>query len=113
MQIAVADRLGDTKEYYFSKKLREIAQMNENDPKVINLGIGSPDRPPHADVVEKLYSSALKDDVHGYQSYKGAVKLRKAYAEWYERYFSVELNPEAELLPLIGSKEGIMHLSMT
>lgn len=113
MQIAVADRLGATKEYYFSKKLREIAQMNEDDPKVINLGIGSPDKPPHAEVVEKLYTSALQNDVHGYQSYKGAVELRKAYADWYKRYFSVDVNHETELLPLIGSKEGIMHLSMT
>lgn len=113
MHIPVADRLGDTKEYFFSKKLREIAQMNEENPPVINLGIGSPDRPPHADVVKELHNTAIQDDVHGYQGYKGAPELRKAFADWYERYFSVTLNPTNEVLPLIGSKEGIMHISMT
>ena len=113
MIIPVAKRLGETKEYYFSKKLREIAVMNQADPKVINLGIGSPDQPPHPDVVATLHAAAMRPDVHGYQSYKGAPELRKAFARWYNRYFKVDLDPEKEILPLIGSKEGIMHLSMT
>lgn len=113
MHIPVAKRLGETKEYYFSKKLREIAKMNEGSPQVINLGIGSPDRPPHPEVVETLYQTALKPNVHGYQSYKGSKQLREAFAKWYHRYFKVELDPDSEVLPLIGSKEGIMHLCMT
>lgn len=113
MHIPIADRLGETKEYYFSKKLREIATMNQDQPQVINLGIGSPDRPPHPEVVAELHNTALRDDVHGYQSYKGAAELRKAFAKWYQRYFKVTLNPDKEVLPLIGSKEGIMHLSMS
>ncbi len=113
MDIAVAKRLGATKEYYFSKKLREIGEMNQTMPKVINLGIGSPDRPPHPEVIEVLYQTALKEDTHGYQSYKGAPELRKAFAKWYDRFFKVKLNPNTEILPLIGSKEGIMHICMT
>src|SRR5699024_4278730 len=70
-------------------------------------------RPPHPDVVKTLYQTALKDNVHGYQSYKGAPQLRKAFADWYARYFQIDLDPAKEVLPLIGSKEGIMHLSMT
>ncbi len=113
MIIPVAERLGETKEYYFSKKLREIGEMNRSEPKVINLGVGSPDRPPHEKVIETLHKSALKSNTHGYQSYKGAPELRDAFAGWYSRFFHVDLNPENELLPLIGSKEGIMHISMT
>ncbi len=113
MIIQTADRLGDTKEYYFSKKLREIAEMNESGTRVINLGIGSPDRPPHPDVVETLYETAKQSDVHGYQSYKGAPELRNAFSKWYKQYFDVTLDANKEVLPLIGSKEGIMHISMT
>lgn len=113
MLIPVAKRLGETKEYYFSKKLREIAEMNRAGTKVINLGIGSPDRPPHPEVIEVLHRTALQDNTHGYQSYKGAPELRAAFAKWYQRYFKVVLDPDKEVLPLMGSKEGIMHLSMT
>lgn len=113
MHIPIADKLGDTKEYYFSKKLREVAQMNEEEPRVINLGIGSPDRPPHEEVIKALCDTAVQNDAHGYQSYKGIPELRQAYAEWYKRYFSVILDADKEVLPLIGSKEGIMHISMT
>src|SRR5699024_7413456 len=113
MHISLAERLRETKEYYCSKKLREIAMMNKEGQKVINLGIGSPDRPPHPEVVTTLHQAALQENTHGYQSYKGAPELRRAFSDWYKRYFLVSLDPEKELLPLIGSKEGIMHLSMT
>lgn len=108
-----ADRLAKVKEYYFSKKLREIAVMNQENPTVINLGIGSPDRPPHPDVIEALYHSAAQDQTHGYAGYKGAIELRRAFSSWYQKYFGVGLDPQTEVLPLIGSKEGIMHISMT
>jgi aspartate/methionine/tyrosine aminotransferase len=111
--IAVAKRLNSIREYYFSMKLREIEQLNQGEVKVINLGIGSPDLPPHPAVVSALHEAALRPDTHAYQSYKGAEALRKAIAGWYERSYGVRLNPATEILPLIGSKEGIMHLSMT
>ncbi len=108
-----ADRLGDVQEYYFSKKLREIAQMNANGHSVLNLGIGSPDRPPHKEVIEALNQESQKDNTHAYQSYKGAPELRQAFADWYGKFFDAKLDPESEILPLIGSKEGIFHISMT
>jgi aspartate/methionine/tyrosine aminotransferase len=111
--ISPAKRLEPIQEYYFSKKLREIDEMNKQEPKVINLGIGSPDLPPHPEVVKALHEAALQPDTHAYQSYKGAPELRKAFAEWYARYYDVSVDPDKEVLPLIGSKEGIMHLSMT
>ena len=110
--IKTADRLGDVKEYYFSVKLAEIASMNAAGKDVINLGIGSPDMAPHANVLEATAKSVLSDKSHGYQSYKGTDKLRGAMADWYGRFFGVELNPKNEVLPLMGSKEGIMHISM-
>ena len=109
----VAKRLQGVGEYYFSKKLREIDELNKQGKKVINLGIGSPDLPPHPDVVKTLYEEALKPNVHGYQNYKGSPVLRKAYADWYRNWYGVALDPETEILPLIGSKEGIMHICMT
>lgn len=87
--------------------------MNRQEPRVINLGIGSPDLPPHPEVVRALHEAALQPDTHAYQSYKGAPELRKAFADWYEKYYNVSIDPDKEVLPLIGSKEGIMHLSMT
>lgn len=113
MQIEVARRLQHTEEYYFSKKLREIDEMNKRGAKVINLGIGSPDLPPHPEVLRVLNEEANKANVHGYQSYKGAPALREAIADWYARYYDVTLNPHTEVLPLIGSKEGIVHICMT
>jgi aspartate/methionine/tyrosine aminotransferase len=110
--IAPADRLGEVQEYYFSKKLREIAQLQAMGKHIINLGIGSPDLPPHPSVIRTLQEAAAHPDNHAYQSYSGIPELRTAFAEWYQRYFDVELNPASEVLPLIGSKEGIMHLSM-
>ncbi|MEZ4985156.1 MAG: aminotransferase class I/II-fold pyridoxal phosphate-dependent enzyme [Saprospiraceae bacterium] len=110
--VTAADRLGQVEEYYFSRKLREIAQMRAQGHQVLNLGIGSPDLPPHPDVVRTLTEAALLPDTHNYQSYQGLPELREAFAQWYEQHFSVSLNPANEVLPLIGSKEGIMHISM-
>jgi len=113
MNLQVAKRLQQTEEYYFSKKLREIDEMNKAGAKVINLGIGSPDLPPHPSVISTLHEYAQKPDTHAYQGYKGIPALRKAMADWYQRFYGVSLEPEKEVLPLIGSKEGIMHICMT
>lgn len=113
MHIEVAHRLQHTEEYYFSKKLREIEEMNKRGAQVINLGIGSPDLPPHPDVLRVLNEEASKNNTHGYQSYRGATVLREAMADWYTHYYNVHLNPQTEILPLIGSKEGIVHICMT
>lgn len=113
MKPELASRLDGIGEYYFSKKLTEIGEMNKAGEPVINLGIGSPDRPPHPSVIETLSVEAVKPNVHGYQSYKGAEVLRKAFSDWYKKWYEVELNPATEILPLIGSKEGIMHICMT
>lgn len=109
----VADRLGSVQEYYFSQKLREIDSMNKAGKQVINLGIGSPDLPPHPDVIKVLAEESAKPNVHGYQNYKGAPALRQAISDWYQKWYGVTLNPNTEILPLIGSKEGIMHICMT
>jgi LL-diaminopimelate aminotransferase len=106
-------RLNGIGEYYFSTKLREIELLNQQGKQVINLGIGSPDQPPHPEVIKILQEEAAKPTVHGYQSYKGSAVLRNAIAEWYQRSYGVMLDPEKEVLPLIGSKEGIMHICMT
>jgi LL-diaminopimelate aminotransferase len=106
-------RLEGIGEYYFSKKLREIEELNKQDRQVINLGIGSPDLPPHPDVIKTLQEESAKPNVHAYQSYKGSPVLRRAISEWYKRWYGVELDPDSEILPLIGSKEGIMHICMT
>ncbi|WP_411971755.1 pyridoxal phosphate-dependent aminotransferase [Sphingobacterium sp. Lzh-3] len=113
MQIDVAKRLQHTEEYYFSKKLREIDELNKQGARVINLGIGSPDLPPHPEVIETLNTNAQLPNVHGYQNYKGAPALRQAVADWYQRYYNATFNPNTEILPLIGSKEGIVHICMT
>ncbi|GAB2654360.1 aminotransferase class I/II-fold pyridoxal phosphate-dependent enzyme [Flavihumibacter cheonanensis] len=113
MQLKTADRLNGIGEYYFSQKLREIDALNKEGKAIINLGIGSPDLPPHPDVIKTLQEEAAKPNVHAYQSYKGSPVLRKAMANWYATWYGVELNPDTEILPLIGSKEGIMHICMT
>lgn len=113
MQIEVAKRLQQTEEYYFSKKLREIDELNKAGARVINLGIGSPDLPPHPEVIQTLTTEAAKANVHGYQNYKGSPVLRQAIADWYQRYYQATFNPNTEILPLIGSKEGIVHICMT
>jgi aspartate/methionine/tyrosine aminotransferase len=111
--IATAKRLEGIGEYYFSRKLREIDELNRQGKAIINLGIGSPDQPPHPDVIKVLQEESAKPNVHGYQNYKGAPALRKAIAAWYDTWYNVTLDPETEILPLIGSKEGIMHVCMT
>jgi LL-diaminopimelate aminotransferase len=109
----VAQRLKGIGEYYFSQKLREIDSLNKEGKNIINLGIGSPDLPPHADVIKVLQEESAKPNVHAYQSYKGSPILRNAIKDWYKKWYNVELNPDTEILPLIGSKEGIMHICMT
>ena len=111
--IGVADRLNGIGEYYFSTKLREIEALNKAGHQVINLGIGSPDMPPHPDVVQALHDEALKPNTHAYQSYKGSAVLREAVAAFYKEWYKVAVDPQTEVLPLIGSKEGIMHICMT
>lgn len=112
MVITPASRLGDVKEYYFSRKLREIAQMRAEGKEVLNLGIGSPDLPPDRRVIDTLIDKVNYNDVHGYQSYMGLPELRQAFADWYQKWFDTQLNPDDEILPLIGSKEGLMHIAM-
>jgi len=106
-------RLEGIGEYYFSQKLREIDELNKQGKNIINLGIGSPDLPPHPDVIKVLQEESLKPNVHGYQSYKGSPVLRSAISNWYKIWYGVNLQPDTEILPLIGSKEGIMHICMT
>ncbi len=113
MIISTAKRLEGIGEYYFSQKLREIDELNKQGKSIINLGIGSPDLPPHPDVIRVLQEESEKPNVHAYQSYKGSPILRNAVKEWYSKWYEVELNADTEILPLIGSKEGIMHICMT
>src|ERR1035437_6135743 len=112
MKVKPANRTGNVQEYYFSQKLAQIDKMRREGLDVINLGIGSPDQPPSPGTITALATEAGKPTSHGYQSYNGSPALRKAFADWYLKYFKVELNPENEILPLMGSKEGIMHISM-
>ncbi|MBC7949027.1 MAG: aminotransferase class I/II-fold pyridoxal phosphate-dependent enzyme [Chitinophagaceae bacterium] len=109
----VAKRLDGIGEYYFSQKLREIEELNRHGKQVINLGIGSPDLPPHPDVIALLQEESAKTNTHAYQSYKGSSVLRSAISTWYQKWYDVTLDPVSEILPLIGSKEGIMHICMT
>ncbi|MFT4859156.1 MAG: LL-diaminopimelate aminotransferase [Algoriphagus sp.] len=108
-----ANRINSVEEYYFSAKLREVNQMIADGKAVINLGIGSPDLSPDRSVIEALRSTADNQKAHGYQNYQGIPELRIAMAEFYAREYGVQLNSAKEILPLMGSKEGIMHLSMT
>lgn len=110
--IVPAQRLDTIKEYYFSIKLKEVAEMNAAGKNVISLGIGSPDLPPSKETINALCTSANSEGVHGYQPYVGIPELRKGYAEWYKRWFNVSLDANKEIQPLIGSKEGILHISL-
>ncbi len=113
MIIKEADRLSSVSTYYFATKLKQVAQMNQDGGSpVINLGIGSPDLNPPRGAVERLISSSSDEGVNKYQSYAGIPKLRQAFSGWYGRHFSVQMDADSEILPLIGSKEGIMHISM-
>lgn len=113
LKMSVAKRLEGVGEYYFSQKLREIDDMNKAGKQIINLGIGSPDLPPHPRVIQTLHEEAIKPNQHGYQNYKGSPVLRNAISAWYKKWYNVTLNADTEILPLIGSKEGIMHICMT
>ena len=110
--IRPADRVSTVEEYYFSRKLREVAAMNAAGADVISLGVGGPDRPPHDSVIDVLKREASRPDTHGYQPYVGLPELRQAFADWYGRIYGVMLDPKNEIQPLIGSKEGILHISM-
>ena len=111
-QIEPADRLGLVSEYYFSRKLKEVAQMNAEGKDIISLAIGSPDMPPSEKAIEKLCEVAHQPDAHGYQPTMGIPELREAMAGFYKRWYGVELNPKTEIQPLIGSKEGILHITL-
>lgn len=111
--ISIANRLQQVEEYYFSKKLQEIATLQAEGKKIINLGIGSPDLAPHHTVVEALYQHAQLENTHAYQSYKGSADLCNAIASWYHKYYGVKLDGNMNVLPLMGSKEGIVHICMT
>ena len=112
MNISTAERLASVKEYYFSKKLREVAQLQQQGKPILNMGIGSPDLPPHPAVVQALDQGMSHPRAHMYQSYQGLPELRQGIAEFYQRSYGVSLHYENEVLPLMGSKEGIMHISM-
>ncbi len=112
MIIPQANRLQKVEEYYFSKKLKQIQELKVRGIEVINLGIGNPDMSPHISVIEQLSQAAQNCLSHGYQSYKGSDQLRMAMCNWYDSRYGVRLDINSEVLPLMGSKEGIMHISM-
>jgi LL-diaminopimelate aminotransferase len=105
-------RLDHIQEYYFSQKLKEVAKLKAEGKDVINMGIGSPDLPPHRSVIEALNTTASSKQAHGYQGYQGIPALREAIGQFYQDHYQVRLNPNSEILPLMGSKEGIVHISM-
>ncbi|NPA68928.1 MAG: aminotransferase class I/II-fold pyridoxal phosphate-dependent enzyme [Chlorobi bacterium] len=109
---AISSAAASVSNYYFSDKLKEINELQKNGNKIINLGIGNPDLAPPEEVTKILSNLSLEKNVHAYQNYNGIFELRKAFADWYMKYFKVKLNPENEILPLQGSKAGIMHISM-
>lgn len=111
-EIKPADRLSLVNEYYFSRKLKEVAALNKEGQDIISLAIGSPDMPPSDATIQTLCEAAKRPDVHGYQPTRGIPELRKAMAGWYKRWFNVTLDPENEIQPLIGSKEGILHVTL-
>lgn len=110
--ISPATRLGTVAEYYFSTKRKEVDRMNAEGKKVISLGIGSPDLPPSHQTIETFCREIRKPNTHGYQPYTGIEELRNAYADWYKDWYKVALDPVREIQPLIGSKEGILHISL-
>lgn len=111
MSIEPAEHIKTISEYYFSVKLAEVAQMNAEGKDVISLAVGAPDRMPSEETIETLCETTKRSDVHAYQPYTGIPELKKAYGEWYKRFYNVDLT-FSEILPLIGSKEGILHISM-
>lgn len=112
MIVSLADRLQDVKAYYFVKKLEEIRALKSQGFDVINFGIGSPDLPPSKETIKALKDTAEEMGSHGYQPYKGIPELREGIASWYESSYNIKLNPDHEILPLMGSKEGILHITL-
>lgn len=114
VNIARSHRMDGTGEYYFSRRLREIAEIEAaSGRQIVKLAMGSPDLPPHQSVIDRLSTEAQRPDVHKYMSYQGEPFLRKAFADWYKKWYHVDLDFKSEVYPLIGSKEGIMHICMT
>jgi aspartate/methionine/tyrosine aminotransferase len=111
--IQPAARLSQVSEYYFSMKLKEIARRNANGEDIISLAIGSPDMPPSTQTIETLCREARNPSGHGYQPTAGMLEMKEAMAGWYKRWFNVDLDPKTEIQPLIGSKEGILHVTLT
>lgn len=111
--ISPARRVENISEYYFSKKLAEVAKLNAQGLDIISMAIGGPDRPPHREVIDTLCAEASRPDTHSYQNTRSIPQLREAYASWYATTYGVQLNPDSEILPLIGSKEGIIHVMLT
>jgi len=110
--IIPANRVNSVSEYYFSKKLKEVAEMNAAGKNVINLGVGSPDLPPSPETINAFREHVRNAGEHGYQPYVGIPELRKGFADWYKEWYNVDLDPQTEIQPLIGSKEGILHISL-
>ena len=111
--IEPSSRIEGLEEYYFSIKLKQIREMNMTGESVINLGIGSPDLAPDSSVIAELGQAASDQKAHGYQPYQGIPELRKAFSGWYSKSYGVELDPDNQILPLFGSKEGLMHIAMS
>ncbi len=112
MMIQPAERLSLVSEYYFSRKLKEVARLNAEGRDIISLAIGSPDMPPSEQTVDKLCEVARQPSAHGYQPTQGTPELRRAMSDFYKRFYDVDIDPDRELLPLIGSKEGILHVTL-
>ena len=110
--IQTAKRLESVQEYYFSKKMKEVNQLESEGKPIINIGVGSPDLLPHSSVIEAIQNTMLDAKAHEYQSYQGLPDLRKGFAAFYKNNFQVDLDFNSEILPLMGSKEGIMHISL-
>ncbi|MCU4156241.1 aminotransferase class I/II-fold pyridoxal phosphate-dependent enzyme [Carboxylicivirga sp. A043] len=110
--IQPANRIGTVEEYYFSIKLKELEKLRQQGKPIINMGIGNPDLPPAPDVLAELNKQSSVENNHGYQSYVGIPELREAMSRWYNKHYNVEVNSNTEILPLMGSKEGIMHITM-
>lgn len=113
MEIKPSKRVENIKEYYFSTKLKEVAAMKAHGADVISLGIGGPDRPPHHAVIDTMVEALNIPSNHGYQPHVGLPELRNAFAKWYKKWYDVDLDPKNEIQPLIGSKEGVLHISLT
>lgn len=113
MKTKTAEKISELTEYFFSKKLKEIALLNQKGLDIINLGIGNPDLSPSKEAIDTLVQSALNPLNHGYQGYSSTKNLRNAYSTWYRKFFNVDLNPEDEILPLMGSKEGIFSVCLS